>query len=103
MFFPMFVMGVVAFAAGFTGLLAGVALVFELLRRRHKIPFWPSLIVIFLLASVSSWFFFKGGHPAIPAILGCIATLAFAVHWAAISSTWWLSRYLFNFFRKKTA
>ena len=37
-------------------------------------------------------------HPAAPVIAGSVITLAFIVHWAAISTVWFLPRILFRLF-----
>jgi len=99
MFFPMFVMSVIMFASVITAILAGAALLSDLLRRRYRVPIWLPPLAVFVLATVSCWFLAGSAHPVVPPIVGGIVTLAFIVHWAAISTVWFLPRLLFRFFR----
>lgn len=103
MFFPIFVMGVILFAAVITALLGGAALVNDLLRRRHRVPIWLPPVAVFLLATGTCWFLFRGVHPAVPPIAGSVVAVAFIVHWAAISTVWFLPRLLFRLFHVKQA
>jgi hypothetical protein len=96
MFFPMFVVGVLLFAGLITGLLAGAALVYGLLRRHYCAPLWLPTTAVFLLTTAIVWIAFSAPHPAIPPIAGGIVSLAFVVHWAAISTVWFLPRLLFR-------
>ena len=103
MFFPIFVLGVLLFAVVITGILAGAALLSDLLRRHYRVPVWLPPIVVFLLATGITWLSFSGAHPAVPPIAGAIVTLAFIIHWAAISTVWFLPRFLFRLFRVQNA
>lgn len=103
MFFPMFVMGVILFAVVITAILAGAAILSDLLRRRYQVPVWLPPLVVFTLSSVSCWLLFRSTHPAVPPIVGGIVAVAFIVHWAAISTVWFLPRLLFRFFRVEYA
>lgn len=103
MFFPIFVLGVLLFAVVITGILAGAALVSDLLRRHYHVPVWLPPIVVFLLATGITWLSFSSAHPAVPPIAGAIVTLAFIIHWAAISTVWFLPRLLFRLFRVQHA
>ena len=99
MFFPIFVMGVIVFAAAITALLGGTALLSDLLRRRHRVPLWLPSLVVFILATGGAFWLLAGRvHPAVPLLAGGIVTLAFVVHWAAISIVWFLPRFLFRLF-----
>jgi hypothetical protein len=99
MFFPIFVLGVLLFAVVITGILAGAAFLSDLLRLRYRIPVWLPPLVVFMLVSVPYWLIFRGVHPAVPLIAGSIVALVFVVHWAAISTVWFLPRLLFRLFR----
>jgi hypothetical protein len=99
MFFPIFVLGVLLFAVVITGILAGAAILSDLLRRHYRIPIWLPPIVVFLLATVITWLSFSGAPPAVPPIAGGVVALAFIIHWAAISTVWFLPRLLFRLFR----
>jgi len=103
MFFPIFVLGVLLFAVVTTGILAGAALVSDLLRRHYRVPVWLPPIVVFLLATGITWFPFSGAHPAVPPIAAGIVTVAFIIHWAAISTVWFLPRLMFRLFRVEYA
>ncbi len=103
MFFPIFVLGVLLFAGVITGILAGAALLSDLLRRHYRVPVWVPPIGVFLLATATTWLLFSGAHPAVPPIAGGIVTVAFIIHWAAISTVWFLPRLLFRLFRVQYA
>jgi hypothetical protein len=98
MFFPIFVVGVIAFAFVITCVLAFAALSSDLLRRRYRVPIWLPPIVVLLVASAFCWLFLRNAHPVVPLIGGGIVALAFTVHWAAISTVWFLPRLLFRLF-----
>ena len=98
MFFPIFVIGVLLAAVVITGFLAVAALLSDLLRRHYRIFVWLPPIVVFLLATGIIWVFFSGAHPAVSLIAGGIIAVAFIVHWAAISTVWFLPRFLFRLF-----
>jgi hypothetical protein len=99
MFFPMFVVGVVLFAIVITIVLGGAALLSDLLRQRYRVPVWLPPLAVFGLATGSCWLLADGVHSAVPVVGGCIVALAFVVHWAAISTVWFLPRLLFRLFR----
>src|SRR6185436_10188490 len=99
MFFPMFVLGVILFAAVITAILGGAAILSDLLRRHYDVPVWFPPLVVFVLATALCWLFFSSVHPAVPPIAGGIVALAFIVHWTAISTVWFLPRFLFRVFR----
>jgi hypothetical protein len=99
MFFPIFVLGVLLFAVVITGILAGAALLSDLLRRRYRVPVWSPPLGVFLLATVITWLSFSGAHPAVPPIAGGLVALVFIIHWAAIATVWFLPRLLFRLFR----
>ena len=103
MFFPIFVMGVVLFAAAIAAILGGAALLSDLLRRHYNVAVWLPPLVVFVLATVLCWLLFRSAHPAVPPIAGGIVALAFIVHWAAISTVWFLPRLLFRLFRVQHA
>ncbi|MCO5053713.1 MAG: hypothetical protein M9920_15650 [Verrucomicrobiae bacterium] len=103
MFFPIFVLGVLPFAVVITAILAGAALLSDLLRRHYQVPVWLPPIVVFLLVTGITWLSFSGAHPAVPPIAGAIVALAFIVHWTAISTVWFLPRLLFRLFRVQKA
>lgn len=103
MFFPVFVLGVLLFAAVITGILAGAALLSDLLRRRYSVPVWLPPLAVFLVATVMTWFSFGGSYPAVPPIAAGILALAFIIHWASISTVWFLPRLLFRLFRVEYA
>jgi hypothetical protein len=98
-FFPVFVLGVLLFAVIITCILAGAALLSDLLRRRYLISVWLPPLVMFALATASCWLFFRTLPPAVPPLAGGIVALAFSIHWAAISTVWFLPRLLFRLFR----
>jgi len=98
-FLPIFVLGVLLFAVVITGILAGAALLSDLLRRRYRIPVWLPPLVVFGLAAVLCWFSLSRVHPTVPLIAAAIVALAFIIHWAAISTVWFLPRLLFRVFR----
>jgi len=99
MFFPIFVLGVLLIAVVITALLAGAALLSDLLRRHYHVSVWLPPLVVFVLATVSCWLLFSSLHPAFPPIAGGIIALAFSIHWAAISTVWFFPRLLFRLFR----
>ena len=99
MFLPMFVVGVILFAAAITGFLACAALLSDLLRRRYHVPLWLPPLAVFVLATGSFWLLAGEVHSAIPLVGGGVIALAFIVHWAAISTVWFLPRLLFCLFR----
>ncbi|MBI2927086.1 MAG: hypothetical protein HYY24_15430 [Verrucomicrobia bacterium] len=103
MFFPIFVMGIVLFAAVITAFLAGAALTSDLLRRHYRVSVWLPPLVVFVLATVSCWLLFSSVHPAVPPIAGGVVALAFIIHWTAISTVWFLPRLLFRLFRVQHA
>jgi hypothetical protein len=103
MFFPIFVLGVLGFAVAITCVLGGATLLSDLLRRHYSISVWLPPLAVFLLATVSCWLFFSGVHPAVPPLAGGIVALAFVVHWAAISTVWFLPRLLLRLFRVQHA
>ena len=103
MFFPIFVMGVVLFAAAIAAILGGAALLSDLLRRQYNVAVWLPPLVVFVLATVLCWLVFGSAHPAFPPIAGGIVALAFIVHWAAVSTVWFLPRLLFRLFRVQHA
>jgi len=103
MFFPIFVLGVFLFAVAITGILACVVFLSDWLRRHYRVPVWLPPIAVFLLVTVITWLSFSGAHPAVPPIAGGIVTLAFIIHWAAISTVWFLPRLLFRLFRVQHA
>ncbi len=95
MFFPIFVLGVLLFAVVITGILAGAALLSDLLRRHFRVSGWWPPLVVFVLATASCWLCFSSVHPVVPPIAGGIVALAFIIHWAAFSTIWFLPRLLF--------
>ncbi len=99
MFFPIFVIGIVLCAGAITMFLGGAVLLSDLLWRHCGVPAWVPPLFIFLVVSIFCWLFFGGAHPAVPPIAGGMVTLAFIVHWAAISTVWYLPRLLFRLFR----
>ena len=99
MFFPIFVMGIILFAFVITAILTGATLLSDLLRRHYNVPIWLPPLSVFVLVSVSYWLLFSSGSPVVPPIIGGIVTLAFIVHWGAISTVWFIPRLLFRFFR----
>jgi hypothetical protein len=103
MFSPIFVIGVLLFAVVITSILAGAALLSDLLRRHYRVSVWLTPLVVFALATASCWLFFSGVHPAVPPIAGAVVALAFIIHWAAISTVWFLPRLLFRLFRVQYA
>lgn len=103
MFFSIFVLGVILFAAVITAILGGAAILSDLLRRHYHVPLWLPPLVVFVLATASCWLFFRSVHPAVPLIAGGIVALAFIIHWAAISAVWFLPRLLFRLFRVQYA
>lgn len=103
LFFPIFVLGVLLFAGVITGILAGAALLSDLLRRHYRIPVWVPPIGVFLLVTVITWLLVGGIHPVVPPIAGSIIAVAFIIHWAAISTVWFLPRMLFRHFRVQNA
>jgi len=102
MFFPIFVLGVVGFAFVMTCAMAFAAHLSGLLRRRYRVPIWLPPIVVLLSATTSCWLFLRKAHPAVPLVGGGIITLAFIVYWAAISTVWFLPRFLFWLFDVKS-
>ena len=103
MFFPIFVLGVLLFAVVITVLLAGAALLSDLLRRHYRVPLWLPPSLVFLLATGITWLLFTDAYPAIPLIAGGVVAIAFIVHWAAVSTVWFLPRFLFRLFRVQNA
>jgi len=103
MFFPIFVMGVILFATVITAFLGTAALVSDLLRRRRYVPLWLPPLAVFLLATGSLWLLAGRVHPVVPPVAGGIVALAFIIHWAAISTVWFLPRLLFRLFRVQHA
>jgi len=99
MFFPIFVLGVFLFAVVSTGILASAAVLSDLLRRHYRVPIWLPPLAVFLLATVITWLLLGGAHLAVPPIAGGTIALAFIIHWAAISTVWFLPRILFRLFR----
>jgi hypothetical protein len=99
MFFPIFVMGVFMFAGIITVILGSAALLSDLLRRHHHVPIWLPPLVVFLLASLFCWLLFSSAYAATAPIVGGIIALAFIIHWAAISTVWFLPRLLYRIFR----
>ena len=98
MFFPIFVIGVILFAATLTAFLGSAALLSDLLRRRHPVPLWLPPLAVFVLATGAFGLFGGGAHIAVPPLAGGVVTMAFIVHWAAISTVWFLPRLLFRLF-----
>ena len=98
MFFPIFVLGTLLFASVITGILAGAAIMSDLLRRHYRVPVWLPPIAVFLLATIITRLLFSGAHPAVSPAAGAVVTLAFIIHWAAISAVWFLPRLLFRLF-----
>ena len=96
MFFPIFVLGAILGAAAITALLAGAALLSDLLRRHYRVPLWLPPLSVFALATVVCWLLFNSAQPAVPPLVGAIAALAFIIHWAAVSAVWFLPRLLFR-------
>jgi hypothetical protein len=103
MFFPIFVMGVVACAAILTVVLAGATLLSDMLCRRGHVPLWLPPLAVFGLATGLCWLLSSHGHPAVAPIVGGVVALAFIVHWAAISTVWFLPRLLFRLFHVQHA
>jgi hypothetical protein len=103
MFFPLFVVGVILFAAVITAILGSAALLSDLLRRRHHVPLWLPPLAVFVLATGLFWLLAGRVHPAIPPVAGGVVALAFIGHWAAISTVWFLPRLLFRLFRVQHA
>ena len=103
MFFPIFVIGVLLFAIAITTILAGAALLSDLLRRHFRIPVWLPPISVFVLATGIIWLSFDSAHAAVPPVAGAIVALAFIIHWAATSTIWLLPRFLFRLFRVQNA
>jgi hypothetical protein len=95
MFFPLFVMGAILFAALTTAIIAGATLVSDLIRRWIRIPLWLPPLVVFLSVAGLSWRRWGEAHPVIPILVGFFITMAFIVHWAAISVVWRMPRRLF--------
>jgi hypothetical protein len=96
MFFPIFVLGTLLGAAAITLLLAGAALLSDLLRRHYQVPLWLPPLVVFALATVLCWLLFRSAQPAVPLLVGVLVAIAFIVHWAAVSTVWFLPRLLFR-------
>jgi hypothetical protein len=96
MFLPIFVLGTILGAAAVTILLAGAALLSDLLRRHYSMPLWLPPLVMFALVTVLCWLFFSRAHPAVPPLVGLVIAVAFIVHWAAVSAVWFLPRLLFR-------
>jgi hypothetical protein len=94
MFFPIFVVGAVSFAAIITVFLAGAALASDLLRRHCHVPLWLPPLAVLFFATLASWPFLGRVHAVIPLIAGAVVTLAFIIHWAAISTVWCVPRLL---------
>lgn len=103
MFLPLFVLGVLLVAVVMTGILAGAALVSDLLRRHYRIPIWLPPLAVFVVATVVIWLFLSDAPVAVPPMAGVVVSLAFIVHWAAISTVWFLPRFLFRLFRVQPA
>src|SRR5438067_796491 len=55
MFFPIFVLGTILGAAAITALLAGAALLSDLLRRRYRVPLWLPPLAVFAMATAICW------------------------------------------------
>jgi hypothetical protein len=94
-FFPMFAL---AFAAASTVALGAASLLSDVLRRRVRAPRWLPPSVVLVGATSLWWALFtlvreSGGelHWAVVPIGGAAITLAFIVHWAAVSSVLWFS------------
>jgi hypothetical protein len=102
-FFPIFVLGTLLSAVAITGILAGTALLSDLLRRHYRVSIWLPPLVVFAVTTVTCALFFSHLHPAAPLMAGCIVTLAFIVHWSAIATVWFLPRLLFRPFRVQHA
>lgn len=98
LFFPIFIISVLVFAAITTTFLASTALLSDLLLRRYYIPLWLPPLVVFGIATGVIWGIAGEFHPAVPPVLGIIITLAFVIHWAAISTVWFLPRFFFRVF-----
>ena len=96
MFFPIFVLGTILGAAVITALLAGAALLSDLLRRHYRVPVWLPPSVMFALATVLCRLVFSHAEPAVPPLVGLVIAIAFIVHWAAVSAVWFLPRLLFR-------
>jgi hypothetical protein len=94
MFFPIFVVGTILFAAIITVFLASAALASDLLRRHCHVPLWLPPLVVLFFATFASWPFLGRVHAIIPLIAGAVVTLAFIIHWAAISLVWIVPRML---------
>ncbi|MEO7675965.1 MAG: hypothetical protein ABIV39_04290 [Verrucomicrobiota bacterium] len=103
MFFPTFVVGIALFAVVITMVLGGAALLTDLLRRCYRVPLWLPPLAVFGLATGSCWLLADGAHPAVLAGVGGIVALAFIGHWAAVSTVWFLPRFLFRLFRVNQA
>ena len=98
MFFPMFVMGDILFAIAITVVIGGAALLSDLLRRRFRVSLWLPPLVVFFLSTSLCWYLTDGVHPGLSLIAGGVVSLAFVVHWAAVSTVWFLPRFLFRLF-----
>jgi hypothetical protein len=96
LFIPVFVVGVVVFAAVMTLFLSVAVLVSDVLCRHYRTPRWLPFAVVYVLATGLFWFFSSGIHPLILLIGGAIVEFAFLAHWAAISTIWLLPRLLFR-------
>jgi hypothetical protein len=98
MFFLFLVLGALFFAFVITVFLTGAAFLSDLLRRHYHVPVWLPPLVVFVLTTVSCWPLVGILHPAVPLMVGGIVSLAFVIHWAAISTVWFLPRLLFRMF-----
>lgn len=94
LFLPMFVMGVVGVALLITVVLGGTAVVSDLVRRRWRLPLWVPPLLVFGLVSGAVRLAFDEVHPMVPIGAGALLMLAFIVHWAAVSATWYLPRFV---------
>jgi hypothetical protein len=85
LFLPVFIVGVVLFAAATATALTGAALATDLVRWRWPLPVWVSPLVVFILATVLCRLLFPDAHPATAPIVGGTVALAFIVHCTAIA------------------
>ena len=94
MFFPMFVLGVIGVALLITLIFGGTAVVSDLVRRRWRLPLWVPPLWVFGLVAGAVRLAFKEVHPMVPIGAGAVLMLAFVVHWAAVSATWYLPQFV---------
>ncbi len=99
LFLPIFIMGVVLCAAIITTVLAAAVLMTDLLRRYYRVALWLPPLVIFVLATGFAFLLLGGAHAVAAVVAGGVVTTAFIVHWAAISTVWFLPRLLFRLFK----